>query len=247
MNAIANRRPTAIIDAIPPPEPVLPHAVAHAVAAHLQPVVGAGQFGKDDPGHYVAPPAVTRADWQAAQAAADQFDRMLAPVTRDHLAAWLMPVNAASKNPQAPADFAMRVAGIAEMVGDLPAAAFTAETRRALRSDGFFPSHEAVRAAVEPVAATWRRKRAALRNLRAIGAPDRDETPTATAEQRAQSVARADAIVAELRARARQAPASKPVARPLSPEALIAAYEATGTPAALYRARTLRAQHGGEA
>jgi hypothetical protein len=246
VTAIANRRPTTIIDAIPPPEPALPHAVAHAVAAHLQPVVGAGQFGKDDPGHYVAPPAVTRAEWQAAQAAAEQFDRMLAPVTRDHLAEWLMPVNAASKNPQAPADFAMRVAGIAEMVGDLPAAAFTSETRRALKT-GFFPSHEDVRAAVEPIAHAWRRKRAALRNLRVIGAPDRDDAPTATAEQRAQSVARADAIVAELRAHARQTPASKPVARPLSPEALIAAYEATGTPAALYRARTLRAQHGGEA
>jgi Arc/MetJ-type ribon-helix-helix transcriptional regulator len=240
---ITHRRPTAIIDAIPPPEPTLPHAVAHAVAAHLQPVIGAGQFGPDDPGHYVAPPPVSRADWQAAQAAAHQFDRMLAPVSREHLAAWLMPVNAASKNPQSPADFALRVAAIGEMVGDLPAAAFTAETRRALRSEGFFPSHEAVRAAVEPVAATWRRKRAALRNLRVIGAPAREEAPTATAEQRQQSIRRAEVIVAELRAHARARPASTPPARPLDPASLITAYERAGTPAALYRARILREQH----
>ena len=246
MNHVATRGGTAVVHAIPPPEPALPRDVAHAVAAHLTPVVGAGQFGPDDPGHYVAPPPVSRSDWQAAQAAADAYDRMLEPVTREHLAAWLMPVNAASKNPQAPADFAMRVAGIAEMCGDLPLAAFTAETRRRLRT-GFFPSHEDVRAAVEPVAGEWRRKRTALRNLRVIGATRPAEHTPPSDDERARMAATAAAVVSELRATARQMPANKPVARPLPPADLIAAYERAGTPAALYRARILREQHGGEA
>ena len=111
MNAIANRSASVAIHAIPPPEPHMPPGIAHAVASHLAPVVGRGQFGRDDPGHYVAPPAISEREWKAAQQIAAQFDAMLAPVTREVLAAWLMPVNAASRNPQSPQEFALRVAG----------------------------------------------------------------------------------------------------------------------------------------
>lgn len=249
MNRVAPRSPQAVIFAAPPSEPKLSPTVAHAVAAHLAPVVGAGQFGRDDPGHYVAPPALSLAEWQGAQYAADQFDEMLAPVTAEVLAAWLMPVNAASRNPQTPADFAMRVAGIFEMVGDLPAAAFTAETRRKLAT-GFFPSHEDVRAAVEPIADAWRRKRNALRSLRQIEAPRATAPEAPTHDQRQQAAARALAVAQELRAGAitRRPEPAKPL--PLHPAHLLAAYEAEeakGNQAAAIRAAALRRAMGAEA
>lgn len=225
MNAIANRSASVAIHAIPPPEPHMPPGIAHAVASHLAPVVGRGQFGRDDPGHYVAPPTISEREWKAAQQIAAQFDAMLAPVTREVLAAWLMPVNAASRNPQSPQEFALRVAGIVEMVADLPAAAFTAETRRRLAS-GFFPSHEDVRAAVEPVAATWRRKRDALRALRHTGQPA-SAAPTDPGE-RAQIAAGLASLRAELQGRAMPAERPAPKPRHLTGDALSAARASVG-------------------
>lgn len=244
MTALANRQPAAVaIHAIAPPDPPMPPAIAHAVAGMLAPVVGRGQFGKDDPGHYVAPAALTEHQWQDAQRIADRFDAMLIPVTRDVIAAWLMPVNVASRNPQAPAEFAMRVAGIAEMVGDLPAAAFTAESRRRLTT-GFFPSHEDVRKAVEPEAEAWVRKRNALRSLRQASAPAPAKPDERTPEEIAAVQAKAAAFYADMAAADAAKQTIRTAApRPLSPAALIASYEAIGTGPALHRAATLRRLH----
>lgn len=226
-SALAARRPDAVaIHAIPPPDPHMPPSIAHAVAGHLAPVTGRGQFGRDDPGHYVAPPAISEREWQAAQQIASQFDAMLAPVTRDVLAAWLLPVNAASRNPQSPQDFAMRVAGIAEMVADLPAAAFTAETRRRLAT-GFFPSHEDVRAAVEPIAEPWRRKRDALRSLRTANQPQPDYEPPSP-DQRAQIAAGLASLRAELQGQAMAPDRPRPTPRHLTGDALAAARAKVG-------------------
>jgi hypothetical protein len=246
LNHLATRRPGVAIASTPPSEPLLPPAVAHAVSAHLAPVIGARQFGEDDPGHYVAPPLVSPADWRAAQEAADQFDAMLAPITAEVLAAWLMPVNAASRNPQSPQDFALRVAGIAEMVGDLPAAAFTAETRRNLAT-GFFPSHEDIRAAVEPVADAWRRKRNALRSLRQSEPRPAPEVGAIAPAERQAAVERARAIAAELRSAAAQRRPEPVKAAPLRPAELIAAYEAEaakGNTVAAARLEILRREAG---
>lgn len=246
MTAVAHRRPASVaLHATLPPEPPMPPPVAHAVAAALAPVIGRGQFGQDDPGHYVAPPALSERDWHAAQRAALGFEALLAPVTVEHLAAWLMPVNAASRNPQSPQDFRLRVEGIAVMVADLPAAAFTSETRQRLGT-GFFPSHEDVRAAVAPVAETWRRKRDALRGMRKAGAAEPRPEPLTDAEREAMQH-KAAAVAAELRARTHAGPAPRPEPRTLGPRDLLASYEASGTPASLFRAQQLRRQLDGEA
>lgn len=229
MNAIAQRRPSAIIHAIAPMEPTMPPSVAHAVAAHLEPVMGRGQFGKDDPGHYVAAPLITERQWQVAQQVADRFDTMLLPVSNEVLAAWLLPVNHASRNPQSPQDFAMRVAAIAEMVGDLPAAAFTAETRRKLAT-GFFPSHEDVRTAVEPTAEPWMRKRQALRSLRFTG-QQRPEAKATDPTERERIAAGLAALAAELQAKAQVTERPKPQPRYLAGDQLAQARRAAGIPA----------------
>jgi hypothetical protein len=226
MTAVAHRRPAAIIEAFAPADPPMPRAVAHAVARAIEPVIGRGQNGRDDPGHYVAPQPVSDADWRAAQVAADRFEALLAPMTPDVLGAWLLPVNAASRNPQAPAEFAMRVSGLAEMLGDMPAAAFTSEARRALRT-GFFPSHEDIRAAVAPVAEAWRRKRDALRNLPRIGR----EAPARVMpndDERATMAARALLVAQELRSSGSDLSRPRPRASYLSGEALRAARERAG-------------------
>jgi hypothetical protein len=164
---------------------------------------------------------------------------MLAPVTQEVLAAWLLPVNAASRNPQAPAEFTMRVAGIAEMVGDLPAAAFTAESRRRLAT-GFFPSHEDVRAAVEPTSEAWVRKRNALRSLRQASQTAPAKPAERTPEEIAAVQARAAEFYAEMNAKAAAKRAEAATPRPLSPRDLAEAYERAGTPASLFRAAQLR-------
>lgn len=229
MNAIAQRRPAPAIHAIAPAEPSMPPSITHAVSAHLEPVMGRGQFGKDDPGHYVPAPLITEQQWQIAQQIADRFDTMLQPVSNEVLAAWLLPVNHASRNPQSPQDFAMRVAAIAEMVGDLPAAAFTAETRRKLAT-GFFPSHEDVRAAVEPTAEPWIRKRNALRSLRFTGQQRPDTKPTDPAE-RERIAAGLAALSAELQAKAQVTERPKPQPRYLTGDQLTRARRAAGIPA----------------
>jgi hypothetical protein len=108
--------------------------------------------------------ALTTVERDAALAGAARYDQLLAPVLPATVAAWLAPVNAAVRNPQGADDFAMRSAGIAELVADLPGAAFTSETRRRLRAD-FFPSADDVRQAVAPEAARWAARRDALRAM----------------------------------------------------------------------------------
>lgn len=243
MTAIAHRRAGAVaIHATLPAEPTLPHRVAHALAASIEPVVGRGQHGEDDPGHYVAPPLLSEREWDVAQQAACVYDAMLAPVTVEHLAAWLMPVNAASRNPQSPQDFRLRVEGIAAMVDDLPAAAFTAETRRRLAT-GFFPSHEDVRAAVEPVANQWQRKRDALRGLRKAAVQATAPRPIPSEAERASILATAAAFRAEMAAKAATKETRPIKAMPLHPRQLLEQYErlaAEGNQAAATRAQQLR-------
>jgi len=183
MNAIAPRHATSIA-AAPPATPRLSSAVSHAMQHALNPVMGRGAYGDDDPGFRPAPPLLAPAEWAEAQRAADALDAMMSPVTPALLAAWLIPVNLASRNPQTPDQFAMRAAAIAELVGDLPAAAFTAEARRNLGT-GFFPSADDVRNAVGPVAMDWARQRDALRRLHQAEAA---QSPRGSAEERAETM-----------------------------------------------------------
>lgn len=147
-----------LVPAILPREPQLPAAVAAAVDRITDP----------DPERRALTAAGRRAlsppERDAALAGAARYDQLLAPVLPATVAAWLAPVNAAVRNPQGAEDFAMRCAGIAELVADLPGAAFTAETRRRLRAD-FFPSADDVRQAVAPEAVRWAARRDALRAM----------------------------------------------------------------------------------
>lgn len=167
MNAIAKLSPSArlIIQDTAPGLPHLSPLVANAVAAVLNPVIGKGMFGGDDPGHRVDPPKLRGDEWQEAQRAADAIDAMLQPVTYPLMLAWLTPINFACRNMQQPDEFSARVSAMTEMLCDLPGAAFTAEARRRMDSNGFFPSAHDIRQAVEPVAVEWIRTRNALRNL----------------------------------------------------------------------------------
>lgn len=147
-----------LVPAILPREPQLPPAVAAAVDRITDP----------DPERRALTAAgrrtLTPTERDAALAGAARYDQLLAPVLPATVAAWLAPVNAAVRNPQGADDFALRCAGIAELVADLPGAAFTSETRRRLRAD-FFPSADDVRQAVAPEAARWAARRDALRAM----------------------------------------------------------------------------------
>lgn len=110
----------------------------------------------------VDPASLTAAQRAEARALVGRLDGLLgAPVDAARLAAWLRPINGTVRNPQALPDFAARCVMLAEVLGDLPAAVFVAETRGRLRCE-FFPAAEEIRRAVEPVVEDWRRRRAIL-------------------------------------------------------------------------------------
>ena len=144
-----------LVPAVLPREPHLPDGVAATLDRILDPDRGRRALT------FAHHRAMTTVEREAAAAGAARYDQLLAPVLPSTVAAWLAPVNAAVRNPQGADDFAVRCAGIAELVADLPGAAFTAETRRRLRAD-FFPSADDVRQAVAPEAARWRARRDAL-------------------------------------------------------------------------------------
>jgi len=232
VNAIAPRHATSIA-ATPPAAPRLSSIVNHAMQHALNPVIGRGAYGDDDPGFRPSPPLLAPAEWAEAQRAADALDAMMSPVTPALVAAWLIPVNLASRNPQTPEQFAMRAAAIAEIVGDLPAAAFTAEARRNLGT-GFFPAADDVRNAVGPVAMEWARQRDALRRLHQAEAA---QSPRGSAEERAETMeerkaygalnrATIEAMKDELASKQRKGEPIKP--NHLSPTQRIAAYRAMG-------------------
>lgn len=249
MNAITHRQQPSI-PALPPEEPRLSRALAGAVHAALNPVLGKGMFGDDDPGHRSPPPLLAAPEWEEAQRAADALDAMLHPVTPGIVAAWLMPINLAARNPQSTEQFELRARAIAELVADLPAAAFTAEARRKLGT-GFFPSAQDVREAVEPVAGEWRRKRDALRGLRRAvaskpAAPDPIETPEEKASYAELNRATVEALKAEVAAREKAARpgGGKPQPNLLSVQARIAEYRRMGQHAT---AAAIAQHHGVEA
>lgn len=238
MNAIAPHAASRSItapNALPSLPPLTP-PVAHALAVALEPVIGRGLFGDEDPGHRVTPPVLRPAEHDEAQRAADAIDAMLAPITAVVLGHWLQPVNLASRNPQDPQAFAIRVHALAEMLGDLPAAALTVQARRFIDSQGFFPSAHDIREAIGPVAQDWTRKRDALRNLHRAkaeaprrGSPEeRAETPDERAVHAENNRLVVEALKAELAAKEHAARSRAATPLLVSPQQRIAFHRSKG-------------------
>lgn len=223
MNAIA--RPNA---PLPEPSAWLRDAIAHVASPH--PDVGI-EPARIRPG--VREEAARRAEAMAPQ---------LAAATSADWERFLLPLRVMPSAPQTDRAFTANVGAIAFALHDVPASVLTAARQReALRTLRFWPTphdlDQILRSAVTAL-------RAEHRHLIAIA-----KAPDATCDKpsdddRARMAARAAALAQELRTRVQPGPERKPEPRTLSPAALIAAYEATGTPAALYRAQQLRAQHG---
>lgn len=114
-------------------------------------------------------------------------------VTPEHLAAWLWPKNLACSRPETPTDFHYRVAGLAFMLGDLPASLFTAETVRLLRTK-WFPGDAEIREALEPALARWKRELAGLRRLKPSGGPAPMRGPALDPAETDETVARYEAM-----------------------------------------------------
>lgn len=235
MNAIIKRSANSAV-IIPESAPRLPHlspVVAHALTTAIDPVIGRGMAGPDDPGHRLAPVPLQPAEWDEAQRAAEAIDAMLAPVTYPLMFAWLVPVNLACRNPQHADEFSARVTAITEMCGDLPCAAFTIEARRRLDSNGFFPSAHDVRQAVGPAAMDWARKRDALRNLHRAKVETPAERVTESPDERAANAERnrlaIEAMKIQMDERERAArPSGVTRANHLSPAQRIAEYRRLG-------------------
>lgn len=187
MSGIARAQPRQVsvvaTAALPPTLPALPPLtlnVARLLDRMVTPVnnAPAGKRHEDwtreerEEALVLAPPdasGLTAADRDAAGAAARAYEAMLAPASEERIIAWLLPFGLAVRNAQGLQETVLRAKAIAAVLPGIPAACFADDTRPLLRT-GFFPSAEDVRVALEPIAAGWRAKAAALRRLAAAPA-----------------------------------------------------------------------------
>ncbi len=248
-----------------PPEPVLSPQLAPAVAGLVDRVVDrparpyAEWTQSDRERALVLAPVdtagVSDAVRQEARGAADRFHALLSPAGPDRIYQWLKAINAGVRNPQEDVD--LKAVATAVSLLDLPAAAFTQEAQReGLRTWRFFPSVADVAALIEPVARRWQAKRAACLDIANGPRQDAKVAPAAWTRPTMQECAHASAQVAALkqsiaeRDTLERRSALSVRARPLSPQQLIAGYEAKAkefpalAPGLLSRAAALRKQHG---
>jgi hypothetical protein len=216
---------------LPDPSPWLRDALAHVASPH--PDVGL-EPARIRPG--VREEAQRRADAMAPQLAAASAD----------WERFLLPLRALPSAPTSDRGFATAVGAIAFALADIPASVLTVQHQReALRTLRFWPSPHDLDQVLRASANTLR---AEHRRLLAIAtAPAVPQAAAPTPIERAEIAGRAASLAAEIRSRGGD-PTAEPrraVPRTLSPAALIAGYEAAGTPAALYRAEQLRRQMEG--
>jgi hypothetical protein len=225
MNAIS--RPNA---PLPEPSPWLRDAISHVASPH--PDVGI-EPSRIRPG--VREEAARRAEAMAPQ---------LAAATADDWHRFLLPLRAMPGGPLPEREFAAACGHMAFALADVPASVLTVDRQReALRTLRFWPTPHDLEQILRPSVTALR---AAHRHLVSIAkAPLTEQDTGPTPIERAQLAERAAALAAELRTRVQPGPERKVEPRTLSPQALIAAYEHAGTPAALFRAETLRRQHEG--
>jgi len=223
MTAIAHRP-----ELLPEPSAWLRDALAHVAAPH--PDIGL-EPARIRPG--VREEAARRAETMAAQ---------LAPASAEQWQRFLLPMRVLPNAPLAEREYAAAVGTIAFALHDIPASVLTANRQReALRALRFWPTPNDLAAILSPAANALRSEHRALRTIAA--APEATTSAPPTEAERAANAARAQALAAHLRGDASGTPRARGGSRPLSPAALIAGYEAAGTPAALYRAEVLRRQH----
>jgi hypothetical protein len=133
------------------------HAAEREAWAKAEEAARFRRSGDPDPREQVfvgTPPALPVLDDASrlmAEAALRGFDGALAAVTPEVLFLWLSPIAQVVRNPVPPSALAENVRALHGLIDDLPAGAFTEETRRALEAD-WFPSAGEIRRAVEPEA-----------------------------------------------------------------------------------------------
>jgi hypothetical protein len=188
-------------------------------------------------------PVLTDAERDECVEAQHHLDSLMSPLAIEILANWLVPLNAAVRNPQGQEEFRTRVVALSELLADQPRGAFTAEARRRLSGD-WFPSAAEIRAAIAPDVAALRARATAIRAAlaKAPQPPPAPERSTRTPSEIEAVHAMVGAYVAEVRGKDR--PEMRNVkAQPLSDGALLAQYEqmaAAGNPAAQTRCEALR-------
>lgn len=248
-----------------PPEPALSPRLAPTVAGMVSRVASApakpfSEWSEPDRERAVvlAPVDLSRisdAAKEEARAAARRFEALLRPATALEILAWLTPISIAVRNPP-PAEDVQGVAAALSIL-DLPAAAFTLDAQReGMRAWRFFPSAADVAALIEPAGRRWRARRAACLDI--ANGPRREASvaPAAWKRPTMEECAHVSAQVAALkqsvaeRGTFERRSASGTQAKPLTPQQLIAGYEARAkeypnlASGLLFRAAVLRRQHG---
>lgn len=219
---------------LPPLMPTMSQALAIAVTAEVSSRQGYAGNGTDPghrPTHQVRIPASLQPE---ARRVADAAAAALQPVAPETLTSWLAVVNAACEYPLSTGEFVARAAAIAEVLANIPAAAFTDDARRNLATSvSRFPSAKQIMDAVKPEAERLTGKLDALRRLAARPAADEPapKRPAVSPEQKAADEARTEAMVANLKAQVNASErAALAEAKPatLTPAQRAAAFRAIG-------------------
>ena len=212
---------------MPPPSPWLREAIAHVASPH--PDIG------------IEPARIRPGVREEAQRRADAMASQLAAATAADWERFLLPLRALPSSPQSDRGYTTAIGAIAFALADIPASVLTVEhQRQALRTLRFWPTPHDLDQILRPAVNSLR---AEHRHLVAIAkAPTVAQDTGPTPLERQHIAERAAALAAELRATVHPGNKARSEPRTLSPADLIAGYEAAGTPAARYRAETLRRQ-----
>lgn len=180
--------------ALPRPSPRLSAALRDVLDPH--PAIA---------GQHVTVPPHTMLEAEAVKAI---YERWCSPATPEQWRKWLVPINAAVRNPQSVEGFDAWCALVASACRDIPASVLTAERQRdAVRTFQFFPAAADVDALLRPHAAPLLATRRALAALTAAEPP-----VSAKPEDQAER----ERILAEHRARMAEIQAVRP-AEPSGP------------------------------
>lgn len=229
MNALTRRDPAEFLPAKAMPE--LHPKVAAGLRLH-QTRRYPDQTGGEEAGYLAPLPDALDEEGRAqARHALEVMGHALTPVTLVQFAAWLATINAMVSNPLPEDLLKMKARALHGAFAEEPAGAFTLETARAAgRRLKFFPAAAEVEEIVRPIANGLMRDEGYLRDLatrvpeppRRAGAAARKPEEIAHVQQ-ATAALRAEAKATEEAMRPRKLTLQP---RPLSPQQLMATYEA---------------------
>jgi hypothetical protein len=234
---------------VPPPAPPEPSpSLAYALGVAAEPRRSYPGRDPEDQFSITVRLEPSAADVAEANAILPAHEAAYRPVTRAELASWLKALNAGVRNPQSEDEFAMRLRAFAHACDGLPAGVFTAATlRRAMAEFAFWPAPADVLRLLDPDIRAAGQRLAALRRVASSrpvvrrGAEPEEPRPPPTPAEVDAVRAVVSGLASGIRGRDLPPDPHRRASRPLHPDVIAAARDASP---AVQAARRLRDEGG---